>query len=260
MFLSELKNNAMEKPKVQKGSRIADAKYRITILSRGPYLVFGQPPLDQQFIMPDEERISWSLADGEEYRMEDPAAICRCGASTCKPYCDGAHLETEWDPALTASEEPLLDGAELYEGPVLSLTDNEEYCVFARFCDAKGRVWNLVGQSDDEEARDLTIQEANMCLGGRLSAWDNASQEPFEPHHDPSLSLIEDPAIRVSGGLWVRGGIPVQKENGETYEIRNRVVLCRCGQASNKPFCDGTHASMKFRDGLPAAPKDTSGR
>ena len=35
-----------------------------------------------------------------------------------------------------------------------------------------------------------------------------------------------------------------------SYEGRNRVTLCRCGASSNKPFCDGSHASVKFDDGL----------
>jgi CDGSH-type Zn-finger protein len=30
--------------------------------------------------------------------------------------------------------------------------------------------------------------------------------------------------------------------------VRNRVTLCRCGASKNKPFCDGTHATIKFRD------------
>ncbi|MDL2320627.1 CDGSH iron-sulfur domain-containing protein [Alistipes sp. OttesenSCG-928-B03] len=245
----------MEKTKVQPGTTPADKKFRITILGDGPYLVFGQPPLSQQFIVPNSEGNSWDFAEGLAYKCNDePTALCRCGESKNKPYCDGAHVNAAWDPRLTASGEPLLSGAEVFEGPEVSLTDNESYCVFARFCDAKGRVWNLVGQSDDPAARELTVREANMCPGGRLSAWDNKTQKPFEPVYAPSLALIEDPALHVSGGLWVRGGIAVQKENGDTYEVRNRVVLCRCGQSSNKPFCDGTHASMKFRDGLPDKP------
>jgi len=36
-------------------------------------------------------------------------------------------------------------------------------------------------------------------------------------------------------------------EDGFDYEVRNRMTLCRCGESQNKPFCDGTHASMKFK-------------
>jgi CDGSH-type Zn-finger protein len=36
--------------------------------------------------------------------------------------------------------------------------------------------------------------------------------------------------------------------DGAPYEVRNRVTLCRCGASRNKPFCDGTHASIGFKD------------
>jgi len=48
----------------------------------------------------------------------------------------------------------------------------------------------------------------------------------------------------------VRGGVAVIAADGYRYEVRNRVTLCRCGASSNKPFCDGTHAAIKFKDGL----------
>lgn len=85
-------------------------------------------------------------------------------------------------------------------------------------------------------------------------AWDRTTGKPFEFRFAPSLGLIEDPAIGSSGGLWVRGGIPVRREDGRTYEIRNRTVLCRCGKSANKPYCDGTHAAVKWRDGLAGEP------
>jgi CDGSH-type Zn-finger protein len=42
----------------------------------------------------------------------------------------------------------------------------------------------------------------------------------------------------------------IEKESGKAYEIRNRVVLCRCGESANKPYCDGTHAALHWRDEL----------
>ncbi len=242
----------MEKIKVQPGSKQADKKFRIEVSSDGPYMVFGSPSLDIEVITTDAEGQNWEFARGENFDMDqEPVALCRCGESKNKPYCDGAHFEAAWDPRITARREQLLDGAQTFEGPDMSLTDNENYCVFARFCDAKGRVWNLVSETDNPTKRDYMVHEANMCPGGRLSAWDNSTEQPIEPHYDPSLALIQDKPLAVSGGLWVRGGIPVQNEHGDTYEIRNRVVLCRCGQSSNKPFCNGAHASIRFRDGLP---------
>ena len=208
----------MEKEKVQRGSRRADSGFRITVSSKGPVLIFGRPPLAQQFIMPNDRGESWEFAEGEHYSTDDqPTALCRCGASKKKPYCDGSHMRAEWDPRLTASSEGLLERAETFGGPELKLTDNENFCVFARFCDAGGRVWNLVGISDDADAKTLAVREAHMCPGGRLSAWENRTGEPYEPDYAPSLGLIEDPALGVRGGLWVRGGLPVPTQEGVAY-------------------------------------------
>jgi len=105
-------------------------------------------------------------------------------------------------------------------------------------------------QTEIPEARDLVIREAGNCPSGRLVAQDRKTYKDIEPEFEPSIGLVEDPAEGCSGGLWVRGGITVESADGYTYETRNRVTLCRCGASENKPFCDGTHASVKFKDGL----------
>jgi hypothetical protein len=76
-----------------------------------------------------------------------------------------------------------------------------------------------------------------------LVAVDLETGEDIEPVFEPSIGLVEDTARGVSGPLWVRGGIPIVAADGETYEVRNRVTLCRCGRSSNKPYCDGAHAA-----------------
>jgi hypothetical protein len=73
-----------------------------------------------------------------------------------------------------------------------------------------------------------------------LALWDKAGNL-IEPELEPSILVVDDPVLDVVGPLWVRGGIPIESVDGETYEIRNRVSLCRCGKSCNKPFCDGSH-------------------
>ena len=55
-----------------------------------------------------------------------------------------------------------------------------------------------------------------------------------------------DPVEDCSGPIWLRGGISLMSADGYRYEVRNRMTICRCGASKNKPFCDGSHASIKF--------------
>lgn len=239
--------------KYERGTPQIDAKYKITIVEHGPYLVFGKPPIKTQTILVNENDNSWEFFEGrKDFTFEkEPTPLCRCGHSKNKPYCDGSHEKVEWDSTLTASHRALLESAEVQEGPNLILTDNERYCAFARFCDAKGRTWNQVANSDDPHQRDLAIRTSGLCPAGRLKTWNKQTGEPYEIHFEPSIGLIEDEPLGNSGGIWVRGGIPIIDPNGFIYEVRNRVTLCRCGESQNKPFCDGTHTAMKFHDQIP---------
>jgi CDGSH-type Zn-finger protein len=47
-------------------------------------------------------------ADGTEYELPDderPVALCRCGGSTTKPFCDGTHSRTGFEAAERAVAE-----------------------------------------------------------------------------------------------------------------------------------------------------------
>ena len=215
---------------------------RIEIRKDGPYLVSGALPLSEQWIVTNAEGESLDYREGKKYPAQPQYALCRCGQSGNKPFCDGSHKKVHFDGTETASREPYHEQAKTIDGPTMRLTDAESLCAFARFCDPKGRVWNLVKQTDQAEARRLVEHEAGHCPAGRLVAWDRKTGKAIEPKFEPSLGLIEDTEKRVSGPIWVRGGIPVISSDGTPYEIRNRMTLCRCGRSDNKPFCNGSHA------------------
>jgi CDGSH-type Zn-finger protein len=215
---------------------------KIEIARDGPYLVSGDLPLSEQRIVINAEGESLEYKEGKKYPKQPQYALCRCGRSGAKPFCDGTHAKIQFDGTETAGRQPYSTQAETIAGPTMLLTDAEKLCAFARFCDPKGRVWNLVLE-DNPEARKLVEHEAGHCPAGRLVAWDRKTGQPIEPKFEPSLGLVEDTAKQVSGPIWVRGGIPVISADGKTYEIRNRLTLCRCGRSTNKPFCDGSHAA-----------------
>ena len=40
----------------------------------------------------------------------------------------------------------------------------------------------------------------------------------------------------------------LKNSKGETLQVEEVTELCRCGGSKNKPFCDGTHKEIGFRD------------
>ncbi len=218
---------------------------KVTVTKDGPYLVEGSVPLAQQTIVANAGGDSVGWQQGDVYETKPSVALCRCGQSQTKPFCDGTHVSVGFDGTETASREPYVAQAVEQDGPSLILTDAQPLCAFARFCDVAGQVWNLVEQPGEDAAR-LTALEAGLCPSGRLVAWDRETRQAIEPRFDPSIGLVDDPNEGVAGPIWVRGGIPITGADGETYEVRNRVTLCRCGASQNKPFCDASHASIGF--------------
>lgn len=223
---------------------------KIIICENGPYLVSGNVPLSIMTITPNKDEFSWDWKEGRSIRTGAEYSLCRCGRSKKKPFCDGTHQKIRFNGRETASRKPYARAAETVEGPTLTLRDSESLCAFARFCDPEGKIWNLINQTDDPKARELTIREANHCPAGRLVVSDKKTGEEIEHKLPPSIGIVEDPALSCSGPLWIRGRILIESEDGTQYEVRNRVTLCRCGVSNNKPFCNGSHASIKFKDGL----------
>ena len=57
-------------------------KAKVTISANGPYLVKGN------FTVED--------AQGNTVETKEMAALCRCGASSNKPFCDGTHKKVDF--------------------------------------------------------------------------------------------------------------------------------------------------------------------
>ncbi len=220
---------------------------RISVTEDGPYLVSGGVPLVRVEIITngEGESIGWRQTGAVE--ASDRYRLCRCGHSAEKPFCDMTHVLEGFDGTETAGHESYAEQSMPIEGPGVQLHDARRLCAEARFCDRAGGLWNLIERCDDPDARVLAEEQATLCPSGRYVLADE-SKGIHEPDLEPSIALIEDPHLGVSGPLWVRGGIRIVDADGVDYETRNRVTLCRCGSSANKPFCDGSHITAGFRD------------
>jgi CDGSH-type Zn-finger protein len=223
---------------------------KIVVSKNGPYLVSGSVPMSLLNIGVDDKGLSTQWVEGEKIPAPESCALCRCGGSKNKPFCDGTHAKIGFEGTETASHETVMDQAEVMDGPAMQLADAEVLCAYARFCDPNGRIWNQVGHTDNPRVRGHFIKQAGDCPAGRLLAIDKANGTVVEPKLPQSIGVVEDPANGCSGPLWVRGGIEMTGADGRAYEVRNRMTLCRCGRSENKPFCNGAHAAdPKFKDG-----------
>lgn len=224
---------------------------KIKIIKNGPYEVSPDIPLVQSIIVTDDDNISTSWKTGKKYPSQpEPYHLCRCGRSEKKPFCDGSHskpkgmMNKTFDGTETATHGTDEENVRVYEGPELTLIDEESLCASMRFCDRGPRVWNAVMSSDKEDLKQMAIEESCDCAAGRLTVVDREGNA-YEPELEQEIGLVQDTALGIKGPLWVKGGIPVEGADGQPYKIRNRMTLCRCGESRNMPFCDTSHRRSK---------------
>lgn len=218
---------------------------KITIIKDGPYKVNGHIPISEKIITPKGK--GYVLKPGRELHQSEEYALCRCGKSKNAPFCDGSHARTGFIGTETASMDKFEERARLLKGASIDLLDDNR-CALGRFCHREnGNAWELTINSDNEENRREAIKAANDCPSGRLVVQDKSGQV-IEPEYAPAIEIVQDPEKHVSAGIYVKGNIPIESENGQLYEVRNRVALCRCGKSRNKPFCDATHIPVKYSD------------
>jgi CDGSH-type Zn-finger protein len=169
--------------------------------------------------------------------------LCRCGGSSNKPFCDDTHLTNGFDGTEVADRATRASRMRVFEGDGVEMTDDPSLCTHAAFCQTRRtHVWEMVHVADDPEVRAQLLEMVSRCPSGRLATRPTSDDPEDEPAFPPSVAVVRD------GPLWVRGGIRVTGADGVSYETRNRVTLCRCGHSRNKPFCDGTHFDVGFRD------------
>ena len=182
-------------------------------------------------------------ADGSDAGVKPAMALCRCGASKNKPFCDGAHMGLGFksDHGKKSPRDKLYN----YEGKELTVHYNPLLCSHAAKCGAMLKpVFDTTRDPwinpNDGSADDIKAV-VKACPSGALTY----SEQGGNPCHiEDGECIIE---IEQHGPLHVRN-VELAGANWATEACPQKYVLCRCGHSKNKPFCDGAHGDAGWRD------------
>jgi CDGSH-type Zn-finger protein len=170
-------------------------------------------------------------------------ALCRCGGSKNKPFCDGTHSTNGFRS--TRLTDGSLDRRTSYRGKRITVHDNRGICSHAGHCtDSLESVFRMRTEpwiDPDGAAVEEIMATIRKCPSGALSyTIDGVEQRDQE--REPLVTVTNDGPYAITGGIELQG---VAFGDGAS---REHYTLCRCGGSKNKPFCDGTHWSIGFRD------------
>ena len=211
------------------------AKPRIACLPNGPYYLLNEM---QASPVPNLVRSS-----GAACSTVRGVALCRCGGSKNKPFCDGTHSTNGF------TDRKLADGGgnkrDTYKGKRITIFDNRAICAHAGLCtDGLKSVFRYGAEpwiDADGAAVAEIIATIEKCPSGALSyAVDGVERKDKER---PPKVVVTD-----NGPYAVQGGIELMNTEFGKGASREHYTLCRCGASANKPFCDGSHWRVEFRD------------
>jgi CDGSH-type Zn-finger protein len=200
----------------------------------GPYLVKGLTDLRS--------------SDGRSLAVQPVVALCRCGGSANKPFCDGTHQRNGLSGARVSTDAPGSQRSS-YRGPGLTIHDDRALCAHAGRCtDGLATVFKYGSEPwIDPAGADVAaiVETVRHCPSGALSVTLDTPAPPMSA--DPPA---EAPAVVITknGPYAVTGAIPLADPATGQHASTPRYTLCRCGASKNKPFCDGSHWDAGFSD------------
>ena len=210
---------------------------KIECAKNGPLLATGLPRLER--------------LDGTQFETKKVTALCRCGKSAVKPFCDGAHSRTGFDDAkgdgLPADEQVS------YTGQGIMLHDNRRVCAHAGFCTE--RLPTVFRQKEEPwiDADGASVEDiialVRACPSGALSYTIDGVEHRDNEDAAQAVKVVPGGPYVVQGGVDLAG---VEFGQGAS---REHFDLCRCGASKNKPFCDGAHWYENFDADVPREPR-----
>ncbi len=207
----------------------ADNKPSIEISNDGPLLVKGLQ--------------SFTNSKGEPLAIKPTTALCRCGESSNKPFCDGTHSKIGFSGKRFS--QGIRDERMNFVGKEITIHDNRAVCAHAGICtDKLAAVFRMQQEpwiDPDGATTEAIIDTIKKCPSGALS-YSIEDVEYRDQQRPPAITVVKDGPYFVIGGIALKDQALGEGASAEHY------TLCRCGGSKNKPFCDGSHWHIEFKD------------
>ncbi len=219
----------------------------IVIRENGPYIVYGDIPLTRkaQVISEHGEPLTWHKQD--IIPTESPYALCRCGKSSTKPFCDGTHVRARFDGTETADTNAMKDREDVWQGEGITVKRDYSLCMESGFCGNRfTNIQKMIDETGESTVRATVMAMIERCPSGSYTYSLTPDGEDIEPDYPVGIAVTAEGGI--AGALWLTGNIPIERADGKPIETRARVTLCRCGMSGRKPLCDGTHREQGFKE------------
>jgi CDGSH-type Zn-finger protein/uncharacterized Fe-S cluster protein YjdI len=224
---------------------------QIEVRPNGPYKVTGSIPLivKTQVVSERGEPLTWRKVG--EIESDDEYYLCRCGRSELMPFCDGTHRAKPFDgtehapTGLSAIRRMVYPG-----GSNFKVFFDIDLCMESGFCANRfTSVAELAEKSDDIGVRTQLISMIEHCPAGSLTYRMEGEAADIEVDLPRQVAVTIEITTNgpILGPLWVMGGIPILRADGQPFERRNRVTLCNCGHSNIKPLCDGSHRQEDYQ-------------
>jgi CDGSH-type Zn-finger protein len=232
--------------------RNSEREKRIVVTKDGPYVVHGHIPLVRktQVVSEHGEPLTWKK--GESIETPETYELCRCGKSKYGPLCDVTHALIDFDGTETADTGVTAERQVTFEGGTRIVVKRDySVCMESGFCGNRiTDVEEMVPHTEDTQVRAQVMAMIERCPSGSYAYSLEEGEDDVEP--DLPQQIAQSTEITsdgpIEGPLWVTGGIPIERADGQPFETRNRVTLCDCGLSKSKPLCDGTHREARTRE------------
>ena len=136
---------------------------------------------------------------------------------------------------------------QVYRTDAITVTFDPNVCIHSAEClrgepnvfDVRRPRWIRPELADPEKVAEVV----RRCPSGALRYVLASADSLAEP---PATQVVVE--VRKDGPLVVSGPVRIEAHDGTLVCEQDRVALCRCGGSAKKPYCDGSHARIGFKD------------